>query len=972
MSSTETEASKVPNNYDCENSLQFKKKGLHVANLNIQHFLPKIDEIKYHLSQKENKMHILGLCETFLNENTTNTDLSIPNYNFERRDRSNKSGGGILIYVLDSLPYKRRRDLESDSVEVIWLEICFSHSKPFLLGFVYRPPNSKREWCETFSKTIDIIDTQNIEYHIIGDFNFEYIPQTKKFQTAYWNEFVQHYGISQLVDCPTRVSQKSSTIIDHLYSNRETRIIEVFVSPLAISDHSPVCFTRSAREENPCSTSHKCITYRSFNKFDLPAFQMDLAFSNINDVEKIIDPNTSLTMFYHIVNNVLQKHAPLKQKRVKFLSQPNWLTQDIKDAIRMRDSIDKKTNFASYKTVRNKVTYMIKSAKRDFYNNAVKQNTDPKFLWKNMRDITGNSSKNIFIPKSIFIENREITGEKNIASTFNDHFINICKIIKQKTFNENDFKDLQLNLEENLKGKHFNIQPITPFEVKSFIEKLNCSKATGIDGIGPQILKYCGDFIVLPITAIINNSIRLGIFPDALKASYVMPVYKSNDKQDPNNYRPISILPSISKIFERHIANQLMTYLTQTNVLHKYQSGFRKNHSCQTALIRLLHDWYSEIDNGSLVGTVFLDLRKAFDLVDHQILLYKLKLHHFSNETLNIFESYLNNRTQIVKVGNIKSDQRVIKCGVPQGSILGPILFILYINDINLHIQQSVIDLYADDTTLYASGKTKGDIEHNLQEDLNRIMKWCDSNNMAIHPGKTTCMLIGTPYRTRQVSDLTLKINDTVINNVLYQKLLGIIIDKNLKWDNQINAVCKKVNSKLFLLKRILNYLNDNMKSLFYNSYIMPIFDYCCIIWGFGKQSHISKLTSLQKRAAKIILCEPKTTPSSDLFKTLQWLTFKSRCTYHIGIMIYKSLENNVPEYISDLIQISQNNRYTLRSTSKQNLATATCKTNIKQQSFQYISVQVWNSIPMTIRMSKSLNTFKFKFKHHLLSLQSV
>lgn len=211
----------------------------------------------------------------------------------------------------------------------------------------------------------------------------------------------------------------------------------------------------------------------------------------------------------------------------------------------------------------------------------------------------------------------------------------------------------------------FEIDFITPFEVKKLIDKLDANKATGIDGIGPKILKSCGDHLSVAIAGIINNSIKYGVFPDVMKEACIYPVHKGGCKQDANNYRPISILPTLSKIFERHIALQLQLFFKKTNVLHVNQSGFRTSHSCHTALIRLVDTWLKEVDDGNFVGAVFLDLRKAFDLVDHEILLHKLYLHHFSENAVKLFRSYLTNRTQMVKVGSIKSDILPISTGVP-------------------------------------------------------------------------------------------------------------------------------------------------------------------------------------------------------------------------------------------------------------------------------------------------------------------
>ena len=227
--------------------------------------------------------------------------------------------------------------------------------------------------------------------------------------------------------------------------------------------------------------------------------------------------------------------------------------------------------------------------------------------------------------------------------------------------------------------------------------------------------------ITEPITFIINSCISQGVFPDKLKFACVTPLFKSGTRDDPNNYRPISILPTLSKIFERHIANQLKQYLKENELLYYRQSGFRENHSCQTALIRLIDDWLSDIDNGKLIGTVYLDFRKAFDMVDHEILLHKLRLYHFSDKAYNLFESYLNNRYQIVKNGSFQSDPKLIVSGVPQGSILGPLLFLLFVNDLPLCIDKSNIDMYADDATLHKSLTSVSQVKSALQNDIIRI-----------------------------------------------------------------------------------------------------------------------------------------------------------------------------------------------------------------------------------------------------------
>ena len=304
--------------------------------------------------------------------------------------------------------------------------------------------------------------------------------------------------------------------------------------------------------------------------------------------------------------------------------------------------------------------------------------------------------------------------------------------------------------------------------------------------------KHCGDFITAPIASLINKSIETGIFPDDLKIASVIPIHKGGGKDDVNNYRPISILPTLSKIFERYIVTELQLFLHKTNVIHNTQSGFRRNHSCHTALTRLIDSWLKDLDNGKYVGAVFLDLKKAFDLVDHQILMHKLKLYHFSDKTLKLCGSYLSNRRQCVKIGIHESETLSISSGVPQGSILGPVLFLIYINDLAYASNNMNVDLYADDSTLHESGFDLTSVENSLQIKLYDVNKWCKNNNMAINPTKTTCMIIGSKYRLKNKPTLNLKIQNDCIRNVEVQKMLGLYIDNVLSWDAHTNYVCKK------------------------------------------------------------------------------------------------------------------------------------------------------------------------------------
>ena len=942
--------------------VKFEKKGLHVVSLNAQHVLPKFDEVKIILN--ESNVDIFGLCETFLDDKTSNNNLSISGYNMERKDRKIKKGGGILVYLKDSLTYSRRYDMENDDIETIWLQLNFPYTKPILINFVYRPPNSISGWIDIYEKQMLMADCSNLQWCAMGDFNIEFHPP-ETFNITKWMQVIRDLGLTQMIKLPTRVTKRTSTIIDHVYTNDENLINEVLVPEIGISDHYPIAVTIGGKTQK-INKSFNIITYRSFKHFNNENFLNDINSLNFDSIETINDPNTSLQVLYNLLNNLLSKHLPMKTKRVKRLRQPDWYSDEIKHARTKRDQLKRSKKWDQYKIWRNKCSSLIRKSKKSFFNKAVEEKKDSKQIWQNLKTISNDSKQKANVPNSLIINNMIIEGKENIVNALNEHFISIAQSVSKSQFDKNNYSLLKSYLDEKLKHNTFDIKFITPFEVSKYIDCLNIKKSSGLDGIGANILKLCKDYLTMPIASIINKSIATGCFPDQLKLASVIPLHKGGNRDDPNNYRPISILPTISKIFERHISNQLNIFFDRTNIIHERQSGFRKHHSCQTALIRLVDSWLSDLDSGNIIGAIFLDFKKAFDLVDHQILIHKLKLYHFSDRSINLFKSYLTNRYQIVKSEGVQSSSLPITSGVPQGSILGPLLFLLYVNDLPI-VTKCEADLYADDSTLHKSSKKIDVIQNELQNDLSIVQSWCNYNNMAINPKKTTYMLIGSKHKLKNSRDLNLKIENNTICRVKTQKLLGTYIDECLTWKTHIDKTCLKLNSKISLLKRINPFLSPKMKELFYNAYITSTFDYGCVTWHHAKLSSINRIIKMQKRTARIILHKPLKSNSHDMFKSLKWLTFPKRCDYFTGLMVYKALHNLSPKYITNLIPLSVNNNYNLRSSARSDIAHKKHKTNYLKQSFGYSSRTIWNNIPLDIRNAKSLSAFKVKYKVYLM-----
>ena len=508
----------------------------------------------------------------------------------------------------------------------------------------------------------------------MGDINIDLqLSPNKK-----WQNLIELFDLSQLIKDPTRVTESSSTIIDHVYSSKPENIVESFVSNYSLSDHFPVCFSRKINNKiSKCD--HITTSYRCFINFNEDAFIADLTGDlNYYSASKS-DINEAISIWFSIILKHLDCHAPYKIKRVKTKHLPDWYNDEIAYARKMRDNCKRRKLWSAYKKYRNRAKQLIRVAKRNYFTDSVMNSKDTRSIWQHFRKVNNkNNCSNSNLPDEITINDERYTSSEDIASKLNHYFANIPQI-----FGNNEGEELDANfdyLENFINSKvpndvQFKIPNITQEQVSTIINALDSSKAMGLDGLGPRILKSISCALSPSLADLINKSLATGCFPDRLKLAKVFPIYKSGSKSDPNNYRQISILPTISKIFERHINKHLMAYLNKYSLIHESQFGFRPKHSCQTALVKLIDKWMACIDSGAIIGTMFIDFRKAFDLVDHELLIKQLSAYKVCSSSPRWFISYLESRQQTVQSDRGMSSFANIKSGVPQGSILGPSVF---------------------------------------------------------------------------------------------------------------------------------------------------------------------------------------------------------------------------------------------------------------------------------------------------------
>ena len=455
-----------------------------------------------------------------------------------------------------------------------------------------------------------------------------------------------------------------------------------------------------------------------------------------------------------------------------------------------------------------------------------------------------------------------MNDQQAVSDTFNDFFVNVAKNIGNDSISVNKEHPSIIKIAQHKKNNdvNFNFEPVQMDFVDKQIDKLNCKKATGIDGISSKLIKLARPpTIVVPLTDLINQSFSTAVFPDQLKLAQVTPLHKKNSTLDKGNYRPVSILPVVSKLFERAINTQISDFF---NVhFHAFLSAFRPGYGCQSTLLRVIEDWKRDLDENKYVAAILMDLSKAFDCLPHDLLLLKLEAYGVTGSALELIDSYLSNRKQCVKLNDIKSSFQNVYKVVPQGSILGPVLFNIFINDIFHFVQNSNLYNYADDNTLSFSDKNLDTVKQTLENDSMTLIQWFSDNKMEANPDKFQAISLG---KKTHDSNISFTLDGSEIKCDEEVKLVGVTIDFRLNFDSHISNICRKASRQLNVLKRLGNKLCKLGKINIYYSFIMSNFNYCPLTWHFCGKVNTKKIEKIQERALRFIYsdytstyCEP-------------------------------------------------------------------------------------------------------------------
>ena len=936
------------------------------------------------LLEAHNTIHnydIISLCETSLNDETPVPENILPGYLYHPLNHpGGKKNGGVGIFYKDSLPLRIRNDLSFD--ECLVCQLTFGRKNIFFTVF-YRNPEHKsnstgfNDFSINFERLHEeIIKEKPYATFYTGDVNGHtqaWFPAgDTNDEGRILDELFTSLNLTQLIDEPTHFFRDDCipSCIDIILTDQPNLVTSSGVRPSldpTVKHH--ITFCKLNFKIPPPPKFCRKIYHYSRAQQDLIIRAIN-SFSWETELNQFKNPTQQVFLLNKTILNIMRNFIPNEQKTIR-PRDPPWLSREIKSRLRKHNKIYKKFKVNGFKeeekilvdTSKLEINEMILNAKEKFLQNQGAKLADPamgaKTYWKILNTFL-NKCKIPRIPP-LFTNNSFVTDCKEKATLFNDYFAKQCTLFETESM---------LPPMIYLTTERLSYFEISDDDVKDIIKVLQLNKAHGPDEISVNMIKLCGDSICSPLRIIFKNIIDTGLFPDQWKEANVTPVHKKKDKQTVSNYRPISLLPLFAKIFERIVFKNLYNYLKSNNLITKNQSGFTPGDSGTNQLLSLIHDIHQAFDDNRCleVRSVYLDMSKAFDKVWHEGLLHKLKQNGIEGNLLRFFESYLSNRRQRVVLNGCCSDWAPILSGVPQGSVLGPLLFLIYINDLECGIK-SQIKFFADDTSLYSVVYDPILSAEELNFDLEIISKWATQWKMSFNPDPTKpAEEILFSRKKTSIDHPPLLFNGSEVKRVTEHKHLGLILDPRLDFAAHIKEKSATAKKGIGLIKHLRSYLPINALTSIYTARVRSHLDYCDFIFhipeligNFSTDTNLNdqmkKLESLQYQAGLAVTGMWQGTNRDKVYEELGWESLHLRRWAHRLTIFYKIMTGLTPQYLRDPIPPPRSHLYGTSSTN--DLHPMRCKTQRFQNSFYPDAVNCWNDIGPDIRKLDTLNSFK-------------
>ena len=938
---------------------------------------------------------IIGVTETRLEEHLS--EIDIDGYEFEPCF-SPTQAGGVGVYVANYLEYSVRRDLalNLDHCEDLWIEICthaktkhtkFKDNKKIVVGIIYRHPGSQyKRFCETLCKNIDTINKSNKNFVIMGDVNVNLNKYNVVGTVTDYLQSIEGAGCLSFIDKATRVVKRldrwETSCIDHLYSNIEPVRMHSYVVTSDVSDHfSTLAKIVDANAINilkrPIFRRKKILSPKEKNNFNLE-LNFLLNRHGCFDPYSPYTVNEKTAFLISTYESLIDKYMPLKklsQNKKKMLLKP-WITSGIRKSIAVRDKLRKRSIktksdevYKLYKFYRNKITHMKRLSFNTYYKEKLQNSFGNKRKeWEIVNQITRYKKKKKTEINSLKDEKNEILrNECDIANGLNKHFNSIGQKMANKFPNSNQerYKAVE-KIERTVESIY--LRRTTIEEIEKLIDKLKSNKAPGIDGISNYIIKSSTKVISLVLMKLFNQCMEEGIFPDVLKIACIVPLYKGGEKNESTNYRPISLLPLFGKIFEKIIESRLVKFFDKKKIITPHQFGFRKYYSTELAVTEIQNMLLKNLDENKVTCTIFLDLAKAFDTVDHGILLLKLEKYGIRGQALTLLKSYLQDRQHAVKLNNVQSSFLTLNIGVPQGSVLGPLLFLLFINDLPNYTNFNV-KLFADDTFLSLESKNLKDLEKKVNEEMKNISEWLTINKLTLNVSKTKYMLISNRKKL-SADEFYVKFDNVCFEKCSSYKYLGVFLDDKLCWKPHIDYISNKISKMCGIFSKLRYATNFHLLKSVYFALVASHLQYCNLVWGNAAQSILDPLKKIQNRIIRILSFAPFNCHNIKiLYEDLQILNLEQIHKLAKGKFVYKYKDGKLPSNFENyLVRTNDVHNHNLRSSSLSSFVKVGGRTSHSLKMIQYDAVKVWESIPNEIKKMKNSNEFCENYKCFLLN----
>ncbi len=942
---------------------------------NAQSVRSKENQIKQYILDHD--LDIFIILESWLNEDelpsTRDVLPSIDSYKLHqlpRPDRKKSSGGGMLCIYKENIEISKLPTIKMKLLEIMDLKLE-SKDRTIRIVSVYRPPRSEKrkypitDFYEDMEKLVSHYKTMKDEVIFCGDYNV-HVNKPEESETRRFNSIIESVDLRQHVTGKTH--DKGNTV-DLVLSDHDSATIKKCVVDDFMSDHAVILIDLDMAKP---PKSRKCIRFRKNRDVDIKQLESQIN-ENLKEIGDISDLSELVDKFNQALSDAYNMQAPLVSKNIIIRPPTPWTYDDIKEDKATRRNLERRWRLTGlqidrdrYREFQNEFNAKLNDFRNKQYAEMIEKNKDdPATLF---RVINKSLHRNQTSPLPSGLSNSQLA--EKFSNFFTEKIDKIRAGIDEQLNESMDDGAGEGDLPPSM-PRLSDFKLLTEKEIEELIRGFP-NKQCGLDPLPLSMLKECLPIVIGHITKIVNLSLRIGDLSPNLKRAIIIPLLKKLGLElEFKNYRPVSNLSFLSKLIEKIVAQQFIDHLVKNNLLDPLQSAYKKGHSTETALIKVQNDILIDIDNKNISILVMLDLSAAFDTIDHEVLLNRLESHYgITGKALKWFRSYLTDRSQSIIIDDEISEPKQLRYGVPQGSVLGPLLFTAYMAPMKNIIGKHGLryHCYADDTQIYisfspASEDEKDKAIDSLEQAISDIKKFMIVNKLKLNDDKTEVIFLGTKHRLDHLDRIGVTVGDSIIYPADKVRNLGVVFDKHLSMDDQVKSVYKQGFYHIKNLWRIRKFLNEEQTNVAAHAFITSKLDYGNGLLGGAPKFQINKMQLVQNAAARVVTKTGKYDHISGKLRDLKWLPVAYRIKYKLNLLTWKAQNGQAPEYISDLIT-ERAHGIDLRTGKSKVLEIP--KTNLKtmgDKAFSVVAPKTWNLLPKELRMRGKLQSFKAGLK---------